>query len=57
MTQSEIKERLKEVIDNLERMDDLLQEPIGPEQAVVTSSLHNSETSQQYALTGVLDER
>jgi len=57
MTQSEIKKRLKEVIDNLERMHDLLQEPIRPEQAVGTCSFHNSEASQQCALTGVLDER
>jgi len=57
MTQIEIKQRLKEVIDSLERMHDLLQGPISPDQAVGTSSFHNSEASQQYALTGVLDER
>jgi len=57
MTQSEIKERLKEILDKLERMRNLLQEPIRSEQTVATFSFHTSEASQQSALTGVLDER
>ena len=54
---SEIKERLKEVLDKLERMRNLLHEPIRSEQAVATFSFHSSEASQQSALTGILDER